>query len=207
MSRAAPHGRGNVAGNLYDKYASRNPIARLLVARFLEEFLALCARTGAREAFEVGCGEGVLSLELLRRGWNVHGVDLEDSVVRQANAAAAAAGYGERFHAADLYELPPEPGAALVVCCEVLEHVHDPDRALELLAEMARPWLLLSVPREPLWRVLNVARGKYLSRLGDTPGHVQHWTPAEFTRLVSRYAQIVSVRQPLPWTMVLCRRR
>lgn len=200
--------RANIPGNVYDKYASRNPIERYLVDRFLTRFGALCEATGARDAFEVGCGEGTLSLELLRRGWDVRGADLEESVVRQANEAAAAAGFGRRFTAIDLYDLTPERGSAdLVICCEVLEHVEDPVRALDVLVALARPWLLLSVPREPLWRVLNVARGKYLKRLGNTPGHVQHWTSGAFCRLVSRHAHIVTVSKPLPWTMVLCRTR
>lgn len=200
--------RANIPGNVYDKYASRNPIERYLVDRFLARFGALCETTGARGAFEVGCGEGTLSLELLRRGWDVRGADLEESVVRQANEASAAAGFGRRFTAIDLYDLTPERGSAeLVICCEVLEHVEDPVRALDVLAALARPWLLLSVPREPLWRVLNVARGKYLKRLGNTPGHVQHWTSGAFRRLVSRRAHIVTMYKPLPWTMVLCRTR
>ena len=35
---------------------------------------------------------------------------------------------------------------------------------------------LLSVPREPIWRMLNFLRGKYWSSGGNTPGHLQHWS-------------------------------
>ena len=47
------------------------------------------------------------------------------------------------------------------------------------VAEMARcaeRHLLVSVPREPLWRMLNMARGAYWSDLGNTPGHLNHWS-------------------------------
>ena len=50
-----------------------------------------------------------------------------------------------------------------------------------------------------------MARAKYVTSLGNTPGHVQHWSSADFLRLVGRYCEIVAVRRPLPWTMVLCR--
>jgi hypothetical protein len=30
------------------------------------------------------------------------------------------------------------------------------------------------VPREPIWRIGNMARGRYLGDLGNTPGHIQH---------------------------------
>ena len=84
---------------------------------------------------------------------------------------------------------------------------HDPARAVDTLAGLAQPYLLASVPREPVWRVLNLARGKYLGSLGNTPGHVNHWSRAGFLALLSRRFDRVETRTPLPWTMALCRRR
>jgi 2-polyprenyl-3-methyl-5-hydroxy-6-metoxy-1,4-benzoquinol methylase len=206
MTTTRPH-YDNVPGNLYDKYNTRNPIARRMVANFIGSFLELADKTGARNAFEAGCGEGMLSLELLRRGWDVRGTDLDASVVGMANASAAAEGFDKRFDVKDIYDLDSKDGAELVVCCEVMEHLPEPERALEVLVGLARPWLLLSVPREPLWRALNMARGKYLSRLGNTPGHIQHWSRRRFVAMVSERAEVVEVRSPLPWTMLLCRVR
>ena len=101
-----------------------------------------------------------------------------------------------------------EPGAdaaELVVCCEVLEHVDDPVAGLETLAGLARPWLLVSVPREPLWRALNLARLKYVGELGNTPGHLNHWSRRGFLDFLAERVELVEVRSPLPWTMALCR--
>jgi hypothetical protein len=70
---------------------------------------------------------------------------------------------------------------------------------------VARRHLLVSVPREPLWRVLNVARGAYLRELGNTPGHVNHWSRHGFVRLLERHGEVVEARSPFPWTMVLVR--
>ena len=55
----------------------------------------------------------------------------------------------------------------------------DPERALDVLAGLARPWLIASVPREPLWRALNLARLSYVGDLGNTPGHLNHWSKRE----------------------------
>jgi hypothetical protein len=55
--------------------------------------------------------------------------------------------------------------------------------------------------------VLNLARGKYLADLGNTPGHVNHWSRSGFLDLLSRRFEIVEVRTPLPWTMALCKVR
>ena len=193
-------------GNVYDKYATTNPIERRLVGGFLAQLGELAARTGAREAHEVGCGEGELSIMLARRGLSVRGSDISEQVVDEARARAAAAGLEIAFKAAPVTSLEPGADAAeLVVCCEVLEHVDDPVAGLETLAGLARPWLLLSVPREPLWRALNLARLKYVGELGNTPGHLNHWSRRGFLDFLAERVELVEVRSPLPWTMALCR--
>lgn len=199
---------GNVAGNYYDKYATANPIARHLMRGFLDAFDRLVERSGAHEALEIGCGEGELSMRLARRGFAVRGCDVSPEVVAEARAVAAKAGLDIAFEARSVYELvAPRDAAPLVVCCEVLEHVPDPQRALDILAKLAKPYAVMSVPREPLWRVLNVARLKYLANWGNTPGHIQHWSRAAFLEMVRTRFDVVVVQTPLPWTMVLCRSR
>lgn len=195
----------NVSGNYYDKYHSRSPIARALVRRFLSSFDELVRVSGATAAFEVGCGEGYLSMRMLRSGLRVRGIDREADSVERAQRIFAENELEPAFSVGDLYQLAPQNASELVVCCEVLEHVPAPEHALERLITVAKPWLLLSVPREPLWRCLNIARGKYLPELGNTPGHIQHWSTRGFLELVSRHTRVMEVRTPLPWTMVLCR--
>ena len=193
-------------GNVYDKYASANPIERRLVAGFLRAFDELAARSGAGAAHEVGCGEGELARRLARAGLRVRGSDAFASVLELARERAAAERLEIPFQARAVQELDPgRDGAELVVCCEVLEHLEDPDAALERLAALAGPWLLLSVPREPLWRGLNLARGAYLGALGNTPGHQNHWSRRGFLRWLGREVEVVEARGPLPWTIALCR--
>ena len=205
MSTPEPAAHG---GNVYDKYGSRHPIERRLVAGFLAQVDELAERTGAREAHEVGCGEGELTMLLARRGLRMRGSDVDAEVVTEARRRAAAAGLEIDYRQAPLETLsPPTDAAELVVCCEVLEHVSDPDRGLEVLTALASPWLIVSVPREPLWRVLNLARGRYVGELGNTPGHRGHWSRRAFVRWLSGALTVVEVRTPLPWTMALCRVR
>lgn len=193
-------------GNVYDKYGTSNPVARRLMAGFTGELDELVGVTGATEAHEVGCGEGELSIRLARRGLQVRGTDAFGQVLEEARRRASAAGVEIAFEATPVEELGPEGHAAeLVLCCEVLEHLEDPERALEVLARLARPWLIASVPREPLWRALNLARLSYVSELGNTPGHLNHWSKRGFVRFLRRRFEVVEVRSPLPWTMVLCR--
>jgi 2-polyprenyl-3-methyl-5-hydroxy-6-metoxy-1,4-benzoquinol methylase len=200
--------RAQRGGNLYDKYGTKNPIARYLMRGFLSAFDDLVAMIAASSVLDVGCGEGHLSVRLAARGLTVQGCDPDPDVVAQANQRLAAMALPQTCFVASIDELANSQLAAdLVVCCEVLEHVHSPQSALQHLISLSRSHLLLSVPREPIWRALNITRGAYLSDLGNTPGHVNHWSSGGFINMIAARANIVAIRQPLPWTMVLCEKR
>jgi 2-polyprenyl-3-methyl-5-hydroxy-6-metoxy-1,4-benzoquinol methylase len=193
-------------GNVYDKYGTSNPVARRLMAGFMSQLDELVGRTGAKEAHEVGCGEGELAIRLARQGIRMRGTDAFPQVLQEARRRASAAGVEIDFEATPVEELDPDRhGAELIVCCEVLEHLEEPERALDILAGLARPWLIASVPREPLWRALNLARLSYVGELGNTPGHLNHWSKRGFERFLARRFEVVALRSPAPWTMALCR--
>ncbi len=177
-----------------------------MVNGFLGRLEELVDRTGAREAHEIGCGEGELAARLARRGLRVRGSDLSPEVIAEASRRADGTGLGIEFKAAAVETLEPaEDAAELIICCEVMEHLPDPEAALDTVAGLARPWAIISVPREPLWRALNVARGRYVGELGNTPGHLNHWSRGGFVRFLQRRLEVVELHSPLPWTMALCR--
>ena len=198
--------RGIVVGNVYDKYGSQNALVRRVMRGFAAALDELVARVQPRSIHEVGCGEGFWVLYWNRKGIAARGSDFSSEAIRLARLNAAEQGaQGDLFEARSVYDLDPaRDGADLIVCCEVLEHLQRPEEALRVLQRVVRGHVILSVPREPLWRVLNLARGKYVRELGNTPGHVQHWSRREFTRLLARYFDLLEVRAPLPWTMALC---
>jgi 2-polyprenyl-3-methyl-5-hydroxy-6-metoxy-1,4-benzoquinol methylase len=196
------------AGNYYDKYQSKNPVEQHLMRRFLQCFDRLATMAAVHDAHEVGCGEGNLAMRLAERGVSVRGFDISPEVIETAVKNARARGFEIPYRTGSIYELqPPSDSASLIVCCEVMEHLEEPDRALSILASVARPYLLVSVPREPIWRMLNLLRGAYISQAGNTPGHVQHWSTRAFVRFLREKFEIIKVQKPLPWTMVLCRVR
>jgi 2-polyprenyl-3-methyl-5-hydroxy-6-metoxy-1,4-benzoquinol methylase len=195
------------AGNFYDKYNTRNPIARRLMQGFLRGFSELVELAGGPgSALEIGCGEGELSMRLAKRGWRVQGCDIAHEAIVEARRRAAVVGLAIPFEQHDIRELRGvyEP-AELVVCCEVLEHLEDTVEAIGTLLSLCRGHLIVSVPREPIWRILNMARGRYLADLGNTPGHIQHWSRSAFLELLEQHVEIVATRTPLPWTQVLCK--
>jgi 2-polyprenyl-3-methyl-5-hydroxy-6-metoxy-1,4-benzoquinol methylase len=206
-----PGGPGALAeavptGNTYDKYGSTNPVVRRLMQGFEAALAELFAGAAPASVLDVGCGEGVLTHrwaeELGER--RIVGIDLEDPKLRSEWATRQRRNL--EYRATPAENLPfANDEFDLAAAIEVLEHVPDPRRTLAEMTRVAARHLLLSVPREPLWRGLNMARGAYLRKLGNTPGHLNHWSGRAFVRLLGDYGEVIEIRSPFPWTMLLVR--
>jgi len=134
----------------------------------------------------------------------VVGIDLEEPSIQAGWSQRQAPNLEYRVMRAE--SLPfAESEFDTATAIEVLEHVPDPEHTLSEMARCAQRHLLVSVPREPLWRMLNMARGAYWSDLGNTPGHLNHWSRRSFVGLLSRYGKVSEARSPFPWTMLLVR--
>jgi 2-polyprenyl-3-methyl-5-hydroxy-6-metoxy-1,4-benzoquinol methylase len=193
-------------GNTFDKYGSSNPVVKRLMAGFHSTLDELWSRAAPSSILDVGCGEGVLTAEWAERlgDRRVVGIDLDDPKLRAEWAKRQRPNLD--FVVQEATSLPFGDGEFDLACAiEVLEHVPEPEATLAEMARVASGHLLVSVPREPLWRGLNVARGAYWRDLGNTPGHVNHWSKREFVALLSRYGTVEEARSPFPWTMVLVR--
>jgi 2-polyprenyl-3-methyl-5-hydroxy-6-metoxy-1,4-benzoquinol methylase len=191
----------NIVGNFYDKYATKNRISRALVGGFLSSVTSLYRTAAAKSVLEVGCGEGKLADHLVRSGPRPHRFLATDlSLECQAPDIDPMIEFAE----ASVYELPFENGSFdLVLCCEVMEHLERPREALAEVARVAHNFVLMSTPWEPVWRAMNMVRGKYLRDLGNTPGHIQHFGRGALIELARTRLEVVSVRRPLPWTVIL----
>ena len=210
----APADGGPVAvptGNTFDKYGSTNPVVRRLMSGFEGTLARLFTRAAPESVLDVGCGEGVLTYQWAQALGDrpVLGVDLADAKLEAEWRTRARSNL--EFRAMTPEELEDLPFADssfdLAAAIEVLEHVPDPERTLAEMARVAGRHLLVSVPREPLWRALNVARGSYVRDLGNTPGHVNHWSKRDFVRLAERHGEVLEACSPFPWTMLLVRVR
>ena len=206
MSGVTVSDDGIVTGNTYDKYGSENPVVRRLMASFERTLDELMARARPQSLLDVGCGEGVLvhrwALEMPQA--RLVGIDLEEESIQAGWAERQAPNLEYRTMPAE--DLPfAENEFELASAIEVLEHVPDPEHTVAEMARCASRHLLVSVPREPLWRMLNMARGAYLPQLGNTPGHLNHWSKRSFTKMLARHGEVVEARSPFPWTMLLVR--
>ncbi len=193
-------------GNTYDKYGSTNPVVRRLMGAFERTLDELFTQAAPRSVLDVGCGEGVLTARWADRlgDGRIVGIDLEDDKLAAEWATRRRENLEYRVMKAE--NLPFADGEFdLAAAIEVLEHVPDPAHTVAEMARVASRHLLVSVPREPLWRGLNLARGAYVRDLGNTPGHLNHWSKRSFVALLSRHGEVVAARSPFPWTMLLVR--
>jgi 2-polyprenyl-3-methyl-5-hydroxy-6-metoxy-1,4-benzoquinol methylase len=197
-------------GNTFDKYGSTNPVVRRLMSGFERTLRELYLEAAPDSVLDIGCGEGVLT-EQWAIGYGsqapparVVGTDLDDPKLRAEWATRRQPNL--QFEAMPVESLSfADDEFDLVAATEVLEHVDHPEAAVAEMARVARRWLLVSVPHEPLWRALNIARGAYLRELGNTPGHLNHWSRAAFVRMLGAHGEVVQTRSPFPWTMLLVR--
>jgi len=193
-------------GNTFDKYGSENPVVRRLMSGFHGTLDDLWRHAAPSSVLDVGCGEGVLTVQWAERLGNgrVVGIDLEDAKLRAEWTKRERPNLEFRAEEATRLSFADDE-FDLAAAIEVLEHVPEPEATLAEMARVARGHLLVSVPREPLWRGLNMARGAYWRDLGNTPGHVNHWSKRGFVSLLSRYGAVEEARSPFPWTMLLVR--
>lgn len=187
------------------KYRNPNPIARWLTNGFYRSLgNILSTLPDSDRVLEIGCGPGESTrrIQTMLGGRHFEASEYEQRLV-DLNLAE---GFPVPLRQESAYELQrPDNAFQCVLMLEVLEHLDDVETALAELFRVAETSVVVSVPNEPLWRILNFARGKYWSALGNTPGHINHWSPSAFRKLIGRHGRIVSVHKPLPWTIIHAR--
>lgn len=196
-------------GNFYDKYSSKNLIERKLLTGFFETVKRVLCETmdvdSITSVYEAGCGEGHFT-EFLgecfpKASLNVS--DVSENCIMQAKETLKELKVS--FSVQDISELTDEAdkGASfeLVAASEVLEHIEEPQKALKAMEAVTSKYVLITVPNEPIWRILNMCRLKYLKRFGNTPGHINHWGKRSFIRFVRENSglKVVSAAKSLPW--------
>ena len=200
--------KGLPVGNWYDKYNTRNPLARYLVRNFLRVVKELLdsVQNDVTSITDLGCGEGhltdyICTLKIVEK---IKACDLSTQVIDIARKNAPSPKID--FYSKDIYEIGEQEQADLIVCCEVLEHLKYPEKALDKIRQVTNKYCLLSVPCEPVWRIMNLCRGKYIKNYGNTPGHINHWSSGAFAKLVRVYFDIITIRKAMPWTIVICKK-
>ena len=189
------------------KYDSLNPISKKLIADFYAALQGMLSPYGDSATFlEIGCGPGESTKRILRmiKSEHLEASEFEQEIVDALNYFD----FPIPIKQESVYELKrKENEFDCVLLLEVLEHLDDFEKALQEIFRVSRDQVVISVPNEPLWCFLNILRGKYWNKLGNTPGHINHWNVHKFIELISKYGDVVEVKKPLPWIIVKARKR
>jgi len=188
------------------KYTERGYITKLLLSNFFGSLQKVIAPLRINKALEIGCGPGFSTqrLNALFPNGILEASEYRDDLVQEAKERNP----GINIIQESIYDLQREDNSFdLVMAFEVFEHLEQPEVALRELHRVTKRYCLMSVPNEPIWRILNMFRFAYLKDFGNTPGHIQHWTPFGLSGFIKRYFEVRSIRVPLPWTVILAEKK
>ncbi|MEJ7838371.1 MAG: class I SAM-dependent methyltransferase [Thermomicrobiales bacterium] len=190
----------------YRKHTSSSKAQRMLIDRFHAKITKLITELAPTTLLDAGCGEGFVA-EIFQKampdlritGFDFHGPSVELAAGRNPHGS---------FTTGDIYDIKQADNSFDVVCCfEVLEHLHQPEKALKEMTRVAAKAVVFSVPHEPFFCLANAARGKNLDirPRGSDPDHRNFWSRKAFGRFVAQKATIETLTGSFPWTICIAR--
>jgi 2-polyprenyl-3-methyl-5-hydroxy-6-metoxy-1,4-benzoquinol methylase len=171
-----------------EQYAEEKPFAQGTTDLWSESIAAHIARlVKPGRLLDVGSHTGNLHPPLLRRGYEVTGVDIDPAAVEIARRA------GREVLLTDLFEATfPAASFDVVTMIHTLEHLDDPNRVIEEIARVLRPSGILFI-NVPNYRGLlpRIMRDHWLGWVA--PQHVWQFEPHTLERTVRRVAPFETV--------------
>lgn len=120
------------------------------------------------KVLDVGCGNGIISMNLGKEGYNVKGIDISDKAIEKANANNPFDNVSFEHLSAEQLIAKGEQYEA-IICSEVLEHLEDPGELLDKLHQSLTDdgVLIVTVPNGNGPRELLVTRP--MIKIRETP--------------------------------------
>lgn len=181
----SPRPREEMLFRLYQRYLPDGPTDREAWASMMEPVhrdlaaRATRANGGPGSVCDVGCGHGFLLEHFRRRGWEVHGVEVNEGAVCEARRRT-----GGAIHHGTLASAALDPDRYdAITACYVIEHLASPVEFLREARRALRPGghLLLRWPHTtPLCDLL--ARTPWRPNLYDAPWHLVDFSPSTLAR-------------------------
>jgi SAM-dependent methyltransferase len=193
-----------IKGTNQYKYDNKNKIHQFILRRFLEALHREIIALSPSSILDFGCGEGFFLKAVSERGMpngcRVTGIDIREDALAIAKELCPE----YNFANIDLFDLVPEKeNHDLVMAIEVLEHLADPGRYLGHLGKISSRKLILTVPHEPWFRLMNLLRGRNISHLGNHPEHLNHWSVRSFGAWAGEFLVIDRLYGIFPWVILV----
>ncbi|PBJ83031.1 bifunctional 3-demethylubiquinol 3-O-methyltransferase/2-polyprenyl-6-hydroxyphenol methylase [Lysobacteraceae bacterium NML93-0399] len=159
---------GALANRWWDADGPQKPLHALNPVRL--DYVRERARLDDMRVLDVGCGGGLLSEAMAKRGARVTAIDLAEDLVKVAKLHGLESGVEVDYRVQSVEALAAEqPGSFdVVTCMEMLEHVPDPAAILQACATLLKPGGSLFVStlnRTPAAFALAIVGAEYVARL------------------------------------------
>ncbi|MFT3756601.1 MAG: bifunctional 2-polyprenyl-6-hydroxyphenol methylase/3-demethylubiquinol 3-O-methyltransferase UbiG [Pseudoxanthomonas sp.] len=159
---------GAIANRWWDPDGPQKPLHVLNPVRLDYVAERMCLQ-GAN-VLDVGCGGGLLSEALAKRGAQVTALDLSPELIKVAKLHKLESGVQVDYRLQSVEALAAEAPASFdaITCMEMLEHVPDPQSILDACARLLKPGgtlFLSTLNRTPAAFALAIVGAEYLARL------------------------------------------
>jgi 2-polyprenyl-3-methyl-5-hydroxy-6-metoxy-1,4-benzoquinol methylase len=137
------------------------------------------------EIVDIGCGEGIM-LEKLTRCFPHKNIVGLDSMAENVQICSKR---GLQIRLGDVYFLDfPQDSVDLVILMEVIEHLDDPNKAIQEIYKILKPGgkLIIVFPNDTTFIVARILTLK-LKEAVYNPGHLKQWNPREVRSLLNSY--------------------
>lgn len=147
---------------------------------------------------DIGCGGGILTESMAKKGSSVTGIDLSEKTLKVADLHSLESGVQLRYELIAAEDLAAREAESfdVVTCMEMLEHVPDPSAVIAACAKLVRPGgrvFFSTINRNPKAYLHAVIGAEYLLRLlpKGTHDYVKFITPAELSQFARQAGLIV----------------
>lgn len=186
----------------YRKHTSSSTLQRALIDKFHTKITSIVKSLEPETLIDCGAGEGFVAEVLLTEmpALQVTGFDVLPKSVELAQLRNPRG----NFSTGSIYDIEHEDNSFdVAVAFEVMEHLHEAEKALAEMARVASKYVVLSVPHEPFFCLANAARGKNLDvdPKGSDPDHRNFWGRKDFGEFVSQHLDVVTLTGSMPWTI------
>jgi 2-polyprenyl-6-hydroxyphenyl methylase/3-demethylubiquinone-9 3-methyltransferase len=162
------------------------------------EWINALAPLAGRKVIDIGCGGGVLSESMARKGAKVTGIDLSKKALKVADLHSLESGVEVRYkHIAAEEMAVEEPGQFdVVTCMEMLEHVPDPASIVQAAADLVKPGgrvFFSTLNRNAKSYLFAVVGAEYVLRMlpRGTHDYAKFITPAELSQYARQAGLVV----------------
>ncbi|HYW04674.1 MAG TPA: bifunctional 2-polyprenyl-6-hydroxyphenol methylase/3-demethylubiquinol 3-O-methyltransferase UbiG [Gammaproteobacteria bacterium] len=168
VSDAEIHKFESLAERWWDPYSEFRPLHEINPLRL--EYIDRRVPLEGRRVLDVGCGGGILSESMARRGARVTGIDMGETPLSVARLHQEESGVEVDYRRVTAEQLAEEESGAfdVVTCMEMLEHVPDPASVVDACSRLLRPGghaFFSTINRNPKAYLFAIVGAEYLLRL------------------------------------------